>query len=961
VLRGKLIRPAFALRAAFTLLEDAAGDLVRVTVYNAMPGGLAVGRLQLAAQQLLPEGATVAVVEPFFKVFADGTLGVRIDDPRDLLRTEGDAAPRSALELKEQGNAFFRAKQPAEAAHSYTAALAALEGGEARALSSALCNWAAALLAQPADEARTGAALCCAAAASAVDGAYAKARFRAAVALERAGDAPLARWCGTEAQRLGGRGADCAALLQRLSITSGGDERAFALAVAAAVCAAQPDAQPAAPAGPPAADDDAAAAAACKARGNELHTAGEHAAAAAQYGGAVRCLRSAATLLCNRAACAALADNHAAAAADAAAALTIDPSLLKAQYRLAAAVSELGKRDLAQALVERALRGAPGDVALQQLRTRLADEAAPGPKDASIRARMPADARGGEAEEAARKLATSASVAKVAKANQMMDTMRRFGGAQTEKLDAVFREAGLSLDAAVPPYATEFSRAGRWPAGCDMAACRAKLVDSYEHARAVRMGNMARLLRNEQPDMHDLVAQRLRSTDPAAVRWLLTAPLGDVRELRDKYTYDARIMHSFSNAVNRREVLAKGTTHVAVGFVDLGGLREAMLAEPERAAPLRWVGYEASPFCVAKTTVIAAMLVGGAPVDAVLQVWYSAAWSRATHAAFRAALEAVLARGGADTAAGTPRHPDVAALLQHWRTHDVPLATARKRWLEPLDWKWCSLGDFKQEADRMALCAYVLTGQLLPDADVGSVTMFALPAGYAGVRALNESFFHCLDAHALWERREAAPDIVAAGVALLRDGIAAMQGCLTRGDVRIELRLAALEPGSAAVRAVAAMQPYTMSWSNVCDYFSFADFHALARACSAAKDTVHYAYSMNWPLRVKGASSLDFQLEAAAEEEDAKAEGRTVPNSLVGLCRTAVASIQALYAADARCRLLHCRPTTTCATSWTGCCTSRTRSRCARTPRGRKRSSALRGWRTVTARLASSAPAGTAT
>jgi len=130
---------------------------------------------------------------------------------------------------------------------------------------------------------------------------------------------------------------------------------------------------------------------------------------------------------------------------------------------------------------------------------------------------------------------------------------------------------------------------------------------------------------------------------------------------------------SFVNAPARTEILTPGTTHVAVGFVDLGGLAAAceMLAEaaassspaaPRRAqdqpsssmsastatrssssggsssssgsrqAPhagdkvLQWVGYEMSPYCVAKALVLLAMLEQGAPVDTILQVrgWWAA-------------------------------------------------------------------------------------------------------------------------------------------------------------------------------------------------------------------------------------------------------------------------------------------------------------------------------------------------
>ena len=61
----------------------------------------------------------------------------------------------------------------------------------------------------------------------------------------------------------------------------------------------------------------------------------------------------------------------------------------------------------------------------------------------------------------------------------------------------------------------------------------------------------------------------------------------------------------------------------------------------------------------------------------------------------------------------------------------------------------------------------------------------------------------------------------------------------------------------ATLSTIAALDPHTVSWSNVCDYYTPSEFHEMARACSGS-NTVHYAYSMNWPTNVKGASIIDY-------------------------------------------------------------------------------------------------------
>jgi hypothetical protein len=83
--------------------------------------------------------------------------------------------------------------------------------------------------------------------------------------------------------------------------------------------------------------------------------------------------------------------------------------------------------------------------------------------------------------------------------------------------------------------------------------------------------------------------------------------------------------HSFGNATVEKETITCGTTHVAIGFVDLGTLLHAQLMTKDNqpvssGEPIRWVGYEMSAYACAKTMVITQMLLQGAPTDTILQV-----------------------------------------------------------------------------------------------------------------------------------------------------------------------------------------------------------------------------------------------------------------------------------------------------------------------------------------------------
>ena len=155
----------------------------------------------------------------------------------------------------------------------------------------------------------------------------------------------------------------------------------------------------------------------------------------------------------------------------------------------------------------------------------------------------------------------------------------------------------------------------------------------------------------------------------------------------------------------------------------------------------RWVGIEGSAYCVAKTVVLISMLQMNAPVDCVLQVGYSAAWSSSTAAAFRQAVKRV--REGKTLLAGAS-HPKGLPFLKAWEHAEVSLAEAGRKWFDTCqDFTRCAeIGKFQRPEDRKALCAYCLSGQLL-EGTTGSVAMFVLPSGYnycrpAGLQLLPE-------------------------------------------------------------------------------------------------------------------------------------------------------------------------------------------------------------------------------
>eukprot|EP00775_Hariotina_reticulata_P007641 gene7641-7843_t len=442
------------------------------------------------------------------------------------------------------------------------------------------------------------------------------------------------------------------------------------------------------------------------------------------------------------------------------------------------------------------------------------------------------------------------------------------------------KDVSAVFDNRIPPFHEEFAKSGRWPSEADRKVCTLWLWEAYETARSLPLQMNSLMTRGS---LTPEVFYR-RMDDQAGLRWLCTVPFGAVRfGLRHPY---CGAYQSYTNTFAKPELRALNASHISAGFVDLGSLAascelhvgmsgrpasdiaawKAMVAAA--GGPMRWVGYDISAYAVAKTLVLLEMVQQDATADQLLQAWYSAAWSNCTCQAFRSALTKVLLDQQQAQQQGAPSK-EVLSILQHWHTHNISLAASRSKWLDSQPQALTYVANFKRKADRLALCRYIMTGQLL-EADVGSVMMFAVPEGHRD-RALRENVLQTLGSRTLLQQvaRGGArgPDIMEVAVGMLRRQVESLVGLLKAGAVTAEVHLGAVEPRArSTISAIRALKPYTISWSNIPDYLEPYEFHQLARAVSADRDTVHYMHSMNWVKDVKGCSHIDFMLNCSESQ-----------------------------------------------------------------------------------------------
>ena len=139
--------------------------------------------------------------------------------------------------------------------------------------------------------------------------------------------------------------------------------------------------------------------------------------------------------------------------------------------------------------------------------------------------------------------------------------------------------------------------------------------------------------------------------------------------------------------------------------------------------------------------------------------------------------------------------------------------------------------------------------------------MWAFPPSWPAALAPNECMLGTLSLHSLLDCCLVSDrNIVELGVDLLLEGIVELHRAVSGGTMLIELYLSEVSLSAPKLLAeIVGWKPWSLLWSNVCDYTSCADFHRLARACSGPAGTKHFAYSMNWPHSIKGAWLIDWE------------------------------------------------------------------------------------------------------
>jgi len=377
--------------------------------------------------------------------------------------------------------------------------------------------------------------------------------------------------------------------------------------------------------------------------------------------------------------------------------------------------------------------------------------------------------------------------------------------------------------------------------------------------------NTSTIARSLEEDGHspEILLKRWGSNilEPDFRAFLEMAPLHSIYGQNSK-SYTTKTFQSMKNYNIPEWIYDYGQTHVSIGCVDFAQLLLGRLNPRKEGGPLVFYGIDSSSISIARCWILYQMMKNGANSKSILQVWFSSAWSNQAQADFVAAITDLLASNLEDE--------ELTKILKHWQTSQMDVKTTVNTWATEDDllkagrnapFEACA--NLENEVDRVDFARYLFTGYIFVEEDslqYRNVTMFSIPENIECRKVEEENFFHTFNfSHPEFVYEKSLMHSVER---FMNKKIEYIMKEVQKTKIKMSFRIATISPETPELlKEIQTMNPYTVDWSNIMDYFSKQDFFCMARAASS-EDTVHYIHLMNWVSCYKGASVFDYALEA---------------------------------------------------------------------------------------------------
>ena len=251
------------------------------------------------------------------------------------------------------------------------------------------------------------------------------------------------------------------------------------------------------------------------------------------------------------------------------------------------------------------------------------------------------------------------------------------------------------------------------------------------------------------------------------------------------------------------------------------------------------------------------MMINRADPRNILQVWFSTGWTDQTHHDFQQSLTDLI--GSKQTEA------EIVKLLRHWKKYKIGVKAAQMKWSamylsQNMDNPFDPCANLRNESDRVDFARYLFTGVIFADETKikhGNKTMFVIPENLGVSKREDENFFHTFNFnHSDFEYDGTLKKSMDTFMMKKTEEIVQLVG---DGKIRMDFMKAKVGLDTKKLlQELKEMNPITIDWSNLSDFFSMEDFLEMSRAASSS-DTTHYLHIMNWTQCYKGASVIDYQ------------------------------------------------------------------------------------------------------
>lgn len=95
----------FGVSSLSLLLEDVTGKFVEIAVYGLVDTELPLDEIQDRVARTFPKGKPIVVLEPYYKIRGDGSLGIRVEQAAEIVPWRD--VPTDLMTWKKLGNEFF--------------------------------------------------------------------------------------------------------------------------------------------------------------------------------------------------------------------------------------------------------------------------------------------------------------------------------------------------------------------------------------------------------------------------------------------------------------------------------------------------------------------------------------------------------------------------------------------------------------------------------------------------------------------------------------------------------------------------------------------------------------------------------------------------------------------------------------------------------------------------------------